>query len=403
MPFYVLKNEDSKGRTRTALRTEPHREGKDMSFLANSKASSYNWTTARIEPAHISITVCGVADRRWKAYAFVDGDEEMSEGEFDYGTVVPDMLTDRDTDANCPIWNPREYFLLVVLIRLDQVAREWESLIRKIVRGVREQTDDSRTKASIASDPEHNQDTVKTYENAIEVLRVLRDTLSDNNEAWTRFSAPHGDIGFFGDFEHVPESSRTHIMGCLREIRSNFGRLSDLQRKLETLERRYQSRVESLERRLTIESNQAAKRSGSISELMVSWVSPAAVVSAVFAIPEPFGNFRRTWKSFAIAMIVVTAILNLLVFTKEKQLLKTKSPKHVHTSILALRDRLPLHQLPLAWRRAHRQNRLLRTDTEATLIEPNSAEMASSGRPALAAQTELVEITMPPACRTRNP
>lgn len=417
MPFYVLRSAKDKENAPFACRAEPHRTGKDLSFLANGKSSTFDWMNSKLEPAHVSITICGVADRRWTAYAFVDGDEDMSEDEFDNQFLLPDMIADRRIDSNCPIWNPREYFLLVVLIRLEQVVKKWTSIIRKFEQAVPAHMVDAHSNGSFMYNLKQMEHSLTTYNKAIEVLRSLHDTLCDNNEAWGRFSIAGGHIGFFNDFENVSEESKARMTRSLRDIRSNFGRLSGLQRKLETLERRYLSKVESLEKRLEIESSKVVRLSGSISELMFDWVSPVVIVSAIFAIPQPFGNFPRTIKSFLAAMAIVFFVLKALAFVKEKQLLHFNFHWRLPHKILALKDKDVLYRLSPLRIRNHRHRTILRTDTETTLLERGNMELdnlASQDGPSSLPERERADtrsqvdnigdtmITSPSPCRLRN-
>lgn len=39
-------------------------------------------------------------------------------------------------DADCPIWNPREYFLMIVKTRMKQVLKEWECLVEAVERRI---------------------------------------------------------------------------------------------------------------------------------------------------------------------------------------------------------------------------------------------------------------------------
>jgi hypothetical protein len=124
LPYYVWR-ESPKAR-------EDHR--RDATFLYE---------------AQISGLVAGTDETRWTAYAFVDNyfeaDGEWKETVASYhedGLDVEGMLVDPLTLGTCavdmPIWNPRSYFLMVFRVRLNQVKREWQKLVRKIKNSIRE-------------------------------------------------------------------------------------------------------------------------------------------------------------------------------------------------------------------------------------------------------------------------
>jgi hypothetical protein len=266
---------------------------------------------------HIAINICGVANCRWTGYAFVDGDAEMDNEDFDYTTVVQDQFSATgDVDANLPIWDPREYFLLTILIRVEKVIRTWSWLIQKIETGQQEEIF-----GSDIGDVE-NEDTTMAFrrtQKAVKILGILHDVLVETNGCWNDFSVPDGDIVYFEQADGLSIKSQTQMNRCLSDLKSKFRKMSALQRRLETVERRYQRAVDSLERRLAVESNSAAKFSGAHAKLMIAWISPAAIVSAFFSIPAPFGTFPRTEASFAIAMFMVAVFLQLLIFIQHKQ------------------------------------------------------------------------------------
>ncbi|KAF2441217.1 hypothetical protein P171DRAFT_524171 [Karstenula rhodostoma CBS 690.94] len=289
----------------------------DISSITSSGPQSSGETSHILQMGHIAINICGIANCRWAGYAFVDGDEEMDEEDFDYTGMVQDQFAaNGDVNANDVIWDPREYFLLIVLIRVEKVIRAWSWLIQKI------ETSHQEDMLSSGIDDADNEDTAMTFrrtQKAVKTLGMLHDVLSETNGCWNDFLAPDGDIIYFEKTEGLSITSRTQMSRCLSDLRSKFRKMRALQRRLETIERRYQRAVDSLERRLSIDSNRAAKSSGAHAQLMVAWISPVAIASAVFSIPAPFGSFPRTGASFTIAMLIVAVILRLLIFVQYKQ------------------------------------------------------------------------------------
>jgi hypothetical protein len=289
----------------------------DISSITRTGPQLSGETSQFLRIRHIAINICGVANCRWTGYAFVDGDDEMDNEDFDYTTMVQDQFAaNGDVNANYPIWDPREYFLLIVLVRVERVIRTWSWLIQKIETSQKEDTLGSNI------DDAENEDTAMAFrrtQKAVKILGILHDILSETNGCWNDFSVPDGDITYFEHADGLSATSQTQMSRCLLDLKSKFRKMSALQRRLETVERRYQRAMDSLERRLAVESNRAAKSSGAHAELMVAYISPVAIVSAFFSIPAPFETFPRTKVSFAVAMLVVTLFLKLLIFFQHKQ------------------------------------------------------------------------------------
>ena len=93
--------------------------------------------------------VAGSDEWRWVAYCFVDtyfdAAEEAQETVLSYheDSLVPegmraDPLTFGVTEVDNPRRKPREYFLMVLQIRINQVKHEWQQVIAKIQQSIRE-------------------------------------------------------------------------------------------------------------------------------------------------------------------------------------------------------------------------------------------------------------------------
>ena len=87
--------------------------------------------------SHISLVMYGLSDRRWVAYAFDKNtfdDKDLEDEIYSYEKFHEDPIA--KVDADLPIWDPREYFLLIFKTRMYQVLKEWRNLIRWIERSV---------------------------------------------------------------------------------------------------------------------------------------------------------------------------------------------------------------------------------------------------------------------------
>lgn len=121
----------------------PLRQSWNLPFL--SDASDMNLSTSTNAPyvlyeAQISVSVTGLDDYVWTAYACVDnyfGSKESVE-HYDGLSAInqrcgrPDPLTAGQRNAEEPIWTAREYFMKVFQIRVNQVTREWRYVVDKV-------------------------------------------------------------------------------------------------------------------------------------------------------------------------------------------------------------------------------------------------------------------------------
>jgi hypothetical protein len=148
LPYYVWrKSQKACEDHRRDANARPLRQFRDVSFLdwRSSGSSSF------LYEAQISCLVAGTDERRWVAYGLVDNYFDAAEEgketvlsyhkesveEDDEGMRV-DPLTFGTCNADNPIWNPREYFLMVFRIRLNQVKCEWQQVVAKVQQSIRE-------------------------------------------------------------------------------------------------------------------------------------------------------------------------------------------------------------------------------------------------------------------------
>jgi hypothetical protein len=88
MPFYALRKCQQTAPIEEEIKiSKPHRNWRDISFMTESMG---------IHESHMAFTICGVADRRWTAYAFTDNDydedKQISEHECDYESLFADQI-----------------------------------------------------------------------------------------------------------------------------------------------------------------------------------------------------------------------------------------------------------------------------------------------------------------------
>jgi hypothetical protein len=96
--------------------------------------------------ARFSVVICGSQEGRWTAYAFDDTEfdgEDLYEKMMGncqpfHADPIASCIWGDDVNADIPIWNPREYFLIVVANRIARAANDWESLVGPVERSIRE-------------------------------------------------------------------------------------------------------------------------------------------------------------------------------------------------------------------------------------------------------------------------
>jgi hypothetical protein len=106
----------------------------DLSFLEIPDQKKFI-----MHEAQITFLICGSDDQRWAAYAFDDthfDEEDFGDEIFSYEGVQDDPIARGKIDANLPIGDPREYFLMIFDIRLAQVREEWKYLVRMVDRSI---------------------------------------------------------------------------------------------------------------------------------------------------------------------------------------------------------------------------------------------------------------------------
>ena len=93
-----------------------------------------------IRESQFSLVICGPDHGHWVGYNFIDDDsdeEDLTIYSFDYEVNNEDPISLGKLDADQPIWDPREYYLTIVNVRMAQILNEWECLIRALERGVK--------------------------------------------------------------------------------------------------------------------------------------------------------------------------------------------------------------------------------------------------------------------------
>jgi len=146
LPYYVWRSSQKACEDhRRDANASPLRQSRDVSFLNWNSSGSFGF----LYEAQISCLVAGSDEWRWVAYCFVDtyfdAPEEAKETVLSYHLdsvadegVRMDPFTYGIVKADEPIQKPKEYFLMVFRIRINQVKREWQQLVAKVQQSIRE-------------------------------------------------------------------------------------------------------------------------------------------------------------------------------------------------------------------------------------------------------------------------
>ncbi|PSS22711.1 hypothetical protein M430DRAFT_16661 [Amorphotheca resinae ATCC 22711] len=320
--YFALRASSPKDPSRIIGNINPPRQWTDLSFLKIQPPKSQDQREYGMHEAQISVVICGSDNWRWAGYAFIDTSfegEDLGDGIFSYEDVHEDPIaSNSELHANLPIWDPREYFLTILEIRMTQVRKELEYLVRTVERSVKQNRnwDSSTLSQHPRTAGDRAEDIKKTFDwtqQIIELLSRVLGVLSGDIKCWERFKSPNGDIGYFSDIDSSPDAShRRRTRLSLRAINETFETLEGLQQKLLLLDKSCRNSAQDLQLRLTLESNEVAQQNGVTTELTVSILSPVALTIAYFSMPQAVIPFKLDSKSFIVTTFTIMVVVRLL-------------------------------------------------------------------------------------------
>lgn len=286
--------------------SKPHRERIDLSFLVKNLPAFAVKETPVIEQAQISVVLCGTTERRYTVYSFedndVDEDREMGDDEFSEDGVQVDQVVKGDiVDANLPLWNPREYFMVVLFERVKQVNLEWANVVQIIESAF------NNFCANRGSHPFAGGASIASYWTS-EMLRVigrLLRTIRDTIKLWQTFVSTNGDIAYYSDLVAATDASKTRIERTLHGIHGSFEEMGQFQEKLNDIQAECEKLQHSFEGRLMLEAYKNT-------ELTILYICPITVVSTFFAIPTNIFTFERNVWSFIGGIFLIMAAVFFL-------------------------------------------------------------------------------------------
>jgi hypothetical protein len=142
LPFFILRKSTPSDKTQGKVKEKPDRGWTDLSFLKLDDLDFDNSPSERnevwgLQEAQISCVVTGTDDWRWIGYGFVDAEVDgLLADSLDADSLELDMRFDqlaaREMEASFPIWRPRDYWIRVFEIRIEQITQEYEYLIHQL-------------------------------------------------------------------------------------------------------------------------------------------------------------------------------------------------------------------------------------------------------------------------------
>jgi len=137
LPYFALR----KSTKPAGSHARNKRQCIDLSFLTRCSNYRPSEPTYKIFEAQISFIISGWEDSRWVAWSFIDNyfeEEELLDIDgFPYKRFVEDPIVNGELDQNDPLVNPREYFLMILKVRSQQVLEEWECVVQSVKHNVK--------------------------------------------------------------------------------------------------------------------------------------------------------------------------------------------------------------------------------------------------------------------------
>lgn len=96
-----------------------------------------------IYEAQISVMVTGLDEWFWTGYCFVDAyyhkdgvgeSAEIFADEFGGLPKKMEPISGGKWELDIPVWDPREYFLRILLCRTEQVSQEWKNAVYRLLQ-----------------------------------------------------------------------------------------------------------------------------------------------------------------------------------------------------------------------------------------------------------------------------
>ncbi|KAI8716026.1 hypothetical protein NCS52_01112100 [Fusarium sp. LHS14.1] len=309
----------------------------DLSFLVRKPKSPAPPTTkAFLCEVQTTVLISGSDPWRWVAYCFVDtyfeGEDKREsvdaydEVEIDdesHMCIQPDPFTTAESDANQPVLNPREYFLVVLESRLRHVRDEWHTLISNMGDSIHEYINTCPiTMTDPPSPPPDDPLAVRQSRGwAVRTKKLLRPLIQKLTATINQLDSLKSDETFATLAGPAPR--------LISEIGNHTKRLRGSLEDLENLRKACDDYNDDTATQLSFYFNhegtrdaktqaQMASFSQNMTFLIVGLLSPIAVAAGVLsmhqqAIPAPLGPNTRSF--FGLIIILMVAVWSTIGIT----------------------------------------------------------------------------------------
>ncbi|KAF3397013.1 hypothetical protein DPV78_008323 [Talaromyces pinophilus] len=284
----------------------------DLSFLKLQKEKLQHFG---LFEAQISFVIVGSDNYRWDGYCFAFDDEEDLLEDNDAIRMDPIFGNGNSSihDANCPIWDPRKYFLAVFASRMTQILAQLEYVIRMLSKNI-EQYENSHLPTLSPQPRNHTQDVKADFERVVLTMRLLSRIIyrmSEYTEVWENFSGYEGDLGYFSDIIAANDYSSQKARLSMEVIKQAFVKIQQQERELSRLEKLCEKSEVILQLQLTLAGSNSARNNEIVTGLTASVVNPIVVSAALFSMPEAV---KLNPKPFVVASVIIVALMRLLMF-----------------------------------------------------------------------------------------
>ncbi|EXJ59775.1 hypothetical protein A1O7_03922 [Cladophialophora yegresii CBS 114405] len=248
--------------------------------------------------AQISVLVTGVVEWYWTAYCCVDTFAKEPEKVETYMRHKSDGPSAGGSAEHYPLWNPREYFLLVLSRRCTQVAPYYKSM----AGDGNDFFDDAQLGRT------------KSYTNAVYIMRKFKDTLSLSLDTFQDFQ--QGELLYFdtGNKQH-DEGWKLYFDSIYEDLASMRYLQRVLLQKIQTFDRMKDDLVNSS---ALYESRYATKQGddiGVLTNMTVAYL-PFSLATGLFSMTDDSIGVRR-WLLWALTLLVL-GLPTFYVAFKEK-------------------------------------------------------------------------------------
>ncbi|KAI8629001.1 hypothetical protein F5Y19DRAFT_104009 [Xylariaceae sp. FL1651] len=279
---------------------------------------SYN-----IYETQVSFVVSGIDHWRWVAWAFVDSwfepDNTVSRYHEDEETgAQPDPLAAGQMDINPPERNPREYFLKVFEIRINEVAKEWDYILQILQEEVqRTGTDPLFASPELGFEDEEGRKKMRDLATwsgeMVKVLGGMLRSLSRMIVAWDAYQKT--DIGYFL-YDDDSCTCRPARLSSLRIIEKVFLNLRITHEELEQVKWSLEELGRGLARGERNYSILVQQRTGEHIKLLtwitIAW-SPVLIATGICSTQTGIFPFRNDIWDFLGSFLVVSALVGLTI------------------------------------------------------------------------------------------